>query len=247
MIQSELEVLFIIPVILIGTLVTGLAGFGMGMVVSPFLLLVLEPKQVVVIITTLSFINVAIIGFKGRKNINIGELYPLVLPGLIGVPVGVLALAIISPRYLRIAIAAIILLLSAISLFRKKIPLSKLSLVTVIIGFSSAMLVTGLGVGIPLVAWYLYNQGQSGTVLRLNTAVYYLVVALGAIVIYGFAGLYTADLLLLSLVLLPVSLLGFKLGSKLAGIIGANKLRSVVLSVIIMSGLVMLIREVVPI
>ena len=68
MLLSGPELGFAMGVVFLSSAVAGLVGFGMGMMLSPLLLLVLEPEPVVLAVNTLSFVGLAMIGVKGGKK-----------------------------------------------------------------------------------------------------------------------------------------------------------------------------------
>ena len=162
MLLSGPELAFAMGAVFLSSAVAGLVGFGMGMMLSPMLLLVLDPPPVVLAVNTLSFVGLAMIGVKGRGEVDVGSAKPLVIAGLTGVPVGLLVLENLAPESLKILIGVVIVVLAALSLSRRRIPIPKSKLVDAAFGFSGAALVTGLGVGIPIVAWHLFNQGLGG-------------------------------------------------------------------------------------
>ena len=245
MLLSGPELAFAMAAVFLSSAVAGLVGFGMGMMLSPMLLLVLDPPPVVLAVNTLSFVGLAMIGVKGRGEVDVGSAKPLVIAGLAGVPVGILVLENLAPESLKILIGVVIVVLAALSLSRRRIPIPKSKLVDAAFGFSGAALVTGLGVGIPIVAWHLFNQGLGARKIRVTIAVYYSTVAVFAIVLYVIFGIYTGERWLLNLMLLPATLGGFWVASRLVGRMKESMLRFAVVAVIIISGLTLLIRELV--
>ena len=167
------------------------------------------------------------------------------IAGLAGVPVGILVLENLAPESLKILIGVVIVVLAALSLSRRRVPIPKSKLVDAAFGFGGAALVTGLGVGIPIVAWHLFNQGLGARKIRVTIAVYYSTVAVFAIVLYVIFGIYTGERWLLNLMLLPATLAGFWVASRLVGRMKESMLRFAVVAVIIISGLTLLIRELV--
>ena len=243
MLLSGPELAFAMGVVFLSSTVAGLVGFGMGMMLSPLLLLVLEPQPVVLAVNTLSFVGLAMIGVRNRKEVSGETAWPLVIAGVCGVPLGLLALETLAPDALKILIGAVIVVLAAVSLARKRIPIPKSRISDAAFGFSGAALVTGLGVGIPIVAWHLFNQGHGPKTIRVTIAVYYSTVAVFAIVLYVIFGVYTGERWLLNLMLLPATLAGFWVASRLVGRMRESMLRFAVVAVIIISGLTLLTRE----
>ena len=72
MLLSGPELAFAMGVVFLSSTVAGLVGFGMGMMLSPLLLLVLEPQPVVLAVNSLSFVGLAMIGVKGRREVSSG-------------------------------------------------------------------------------------------------------------------------------------------------------------------------------
>ncbi len=245
MLLSGPELAFAMAAVFLSSAVAGLVGFGMGMMLSPMLLLVLDPPPVVLAVNTLSFVGLAMIGVKGRGEVDTGSAKPLVIAGLAGVPVGILVLENLAPEALKILIGGVIVVLAALSLSRRRIPIPKSKVVDAAFGFGGAALVTGLGVGIPIVAWHLFNQGLGARKIRVTIAVYYSTVAVFAIVLYVIFGIYTGERWLLNLMLLPATLGGFWVASRLVGRMKESMLRFAVVAVIIISGLTLLVRELV--
>ena len=245
MLLSGPELAFAMGVVFLSSTVAGLVGFGMGMMLSPLLLLVLEPQPVVLAVNSLSFVGLAMIGVKGRREVSRESAKPLVIAGLAGVPVGLLVLENLAPESLKILIGAVILVLAALSLSKRRIPIPRSRVADGAFGFGGAALVTGLGVGIPIVAWHLFNQGMGARKIRVTIAVYYSTVAVFAIFLYVIFGIYTGERWLLNLMLLPATLAGFWVASRLVGRMKESMLRFAVVAVIIISGLTLLIRELV--
>ena len=135
MLLSGPELVFAMGAVFLSSAVAGLVGFGMGMMLSPLLLLVLEPEPVVLAVNTLSFVGLAMIGVKGRKEVSADTAWPLVIAGLCGVPLGLLVLETLAPEALKILIGAVIVVLAALSLFRRRIPIPKSKFADAAFGF----------------------------------------------------------------------------------------------------------------
>ncbi len=245
MLLSGPELAFAMGAVFLSSAVAGLVGFGMGMMLSPMLLLVLEPQPVVLAVNTLSFVGLAMIGAKNRREVSEESTKPLVIAGLAGAPVGLLVLENLAPDAIKILIGAVIIALAVVSLSRRRLPIPKSRVSDAAFGFAGSALVTGLGVGIPIVAWHLFNQGHGARTIRVTIAVYYSTVAVFAIVLYVIFGIYTGERWLLNLMLLPATLSGFWVASRLIGRMRESMLRFAVVAVIIISGLTLLIREMV--
>lgn len=107
-----------------GGFINGLSGTGTALFALGFYLVVLEPVQAVAIVALMSVLA----GLQGlwivRREIlaQPRRLLRFLLPGLIGVPVGVSLLAVIDAGVLRIAIAATLIVYGCYFGFRAALP-----------------------------------------------------------------------------------------------------------------------------
>ena len=230
-------------IVLLGSLVMGLAGFGMGMAIAPVLLLFMEPQAVVITIVGLSIPTLGLVRLQSRGEAEGHTVVPLTVGGLAALPPAVLLLDSAGPDALRVAIAAIILCLAVLSILDVRKPLPRNPAMGSAFGFAGSMLTMSLGVGMPVVALYLTNQGLTARAVRASMASYYLVVATVTFIVYGAVGLLSIELLLLLAKMVPVVLVGFAAAAKLVHRINDRALRRVVLAVIVASSVALLVRE----
>ncbi|PWJ21798.1 sulfite exporter TauE/SafE family protein [Jannaschia seohaensis] len=107
-----------------GGFINGLAGTGTALFALGFYLLVLDPLTAVAIVATMS----ALTGLQGlwvvRQAIfaNIPRLLRFLVPGVIGVPLGVMLLASIDARTLRLAISGMLIFYGVYFGFRAALP-----------------------------------------------------------------------------------------------------------------------------
>lgn len=244
MLLSTPELVAAMAIVLVASTIMGLTSFGMGMVISPILLLLIEPQSVVTTINALSALVLVPVLLQTRGYVAVRRVLPLAVAGLLAVPVGVLILSSASPGTLRITIAAVILALAIPSAFNLGRPLPRPEIFGPMIGFLGAMLVTGFGVGTPLVALFFVNQRWTGGELRASVAIYYMAVTLGALILYSATGLFTVDQLVLAASLAPAVPVGFGLAAVLMRRINDRMLRQTVVVVIIVASLGLLGREI---
>ncbi|MDB2407972.1 sulfite exporter TauE/SafE family protein [Jannaschia sp.] len=107
-----------------GGFINGLAGTGTALFALGFYLLVLEPVTAVAIVATMS----ALTGVQGlwvvRRAIfsNVPRLLRFLVPGVIGVPLGVMLLASIDATTLRLVISAMLIVYGVYFGFRAALP-----------------------------------------------------------------------------------------------------------------------------
>ena len=240
---SILELAVAVVMLFAGSTVLSTVGFGIGMTTTPVLLLLLEPQTVVVVVNTVSLALFVLIIHQTRGHVSARETTPLVVAGLLGVPVGVLILSTASASALRISITALIILLTLAVVFNFRGPVPRSNLIGPVVAFVVAVLLTSLGIGGPLMALFLLTRGWPPQAVRGSLALYFLAVEAAGVVGYGVAGLFTAErLALIAVVMLPV-LLGFWLATRLLRGMNETVFRRAAIVVIIATSLMVLGRE----
>ena len=112
-------------------------------------------------------------------------------------------------------------------------------------GFVVGVVLPAFGVGGPLVTLYLLTRNWQRRSVRAGMAFYLMVLDVFAVAGYAVAGLYTAErLTLIALMAIPM-LAGLGLGAMLLNVMSERVFRYVVVTIIISSSMLVLVREVV--
>ena len=117
-------ILFLIIGAAAGGFINGLSGSGTALFALGFFLLVLDPVTSVALVALLAVLA----GLQGmwvvRKEIltKPKRLLRFILPGLAGVPLGIMLLSVIEASFLRYAIAALLIIFGAYFGFRTALP-----------------------------------------------------------------------------------------------------------------------------
>ena len=238
---AEIAVTFL--ALLIGSIVLATVGFGIGLTASPILLFVHDPQTVVVVLNTSSAILLSLVARQTRHQLRVREIGPMALAGAVGVPVGVFMLISLSDTMLRAGIAGLVLVLSLMVARDIRLPESVPNFVGPAVGLIVGALVTGLAIGAPLVVLLLMGRGAPGTLVRASTGFYYLVVSAVAVIVYALAGLFTADRIILILMISPAIIVGFCLASIIVRRLNEQLFRRVVLALVMVTSLTVLGRE----
>ena len=103
----------------VGGLITGLAGFAMGLVVSGIWLHILTPIQTAALIVGYGLLVQSYSIWKLRHALRWRAVAPFIIGGAVGVPVGSgTAEPIINPAHLRIGVGVLLVFYSIYSLAR---------------------------------------------------------------------------------------------------------------------------------
>ncbi|MCI0770584.1 MAG: sulfite exporter TauE/SafE family protein [Chloroflexi bacterium] len=243
---SFLQTLVVVLATLAGSTVLASLGFGIGMVATPVLLLVLAPQTAVVMLNAVSVPVTGLLVWQTRRHLNVRDSLPIILLGLAGALVGAYVLSTSGDRVLRLSIVVLIILLAAATAFnparlRGRVPYPKV--VGGLIGFFVGVMLGSLAIGGPLLVLFVLSRGWDRHSIRAFLSLYLFVIMVSATVGYIPAGLFTQERTMLTLVALPPALLGFWLGNRLAGRMNEGLFRRVAIGVIVASSVSVLVRE----
>lgn len=228
---------------LVGSTVFSTMGFGIGMTTTPFLLLILEPQTVVVMVNTVTILLLVLIIRQTRTVLPFREMAGISAAGLLAVPVGVFVLSSATSTTLRISITALILALAALTLFNRRIRLPSPGLVGLSLGFVVSLLLTSLGIGGPLMVLFLLTREWTRDAIRGGLALYFLVVEGAAVVGYGVAGLFTAERVILILIVVAPVLAGFGIAALVVRRMNERLFRHAIVGFIMVTSVMVLARE----
>ena len=115
---SALDLVLFVASTFLAALVAGLAGFAFGLVAAAVWLHVLTPVQTASLIVAFGLIVQGVAVWKLRHALQWVRLWPFLVGGALGVPIGVMALSWGIPGTMRLAIGAVLILYGAYALVR---------------------------------------------------------------------------------------------------------------------------------
>jgi uncharacterized membrane protein YfcA len=241
--DSTVVVLFVLST-LIGGVVTGLAGFAFGLVVSGLWLHLITPLEAATLIVAFGLPVQAYGIWRLRHAFNWRHVVPIVIGGTFGAPAGVWLLHLIEPAYLRLGIGVLLVAYSLYGLTRPAVkPLPAHVPAEIVLGFFNGLLggMTGLS-GVFVTIWC----GMRGWSKDEQRAVYQPVLFGSAIVtavalIYG--GAITAKVVHLAAFGAPALALGVWIGFTLYHRVDDATFRKIVLILLLLSGIALIVPE----
>jgi uncharacterized membrane protein YfcA len=223
--------------------VTGLSGFAFGLVAASIWLFVLSPVQSAILIVAYGLIVQGYAVWKLRRALDWQRIWPFIAGAAVGVPLGVWALTLANPGYVRRCVGAFLIAFALWSLFRPALKPVTFggAAANAGVGFLNGILagITGLA-GILVTIW----SGLRGWPRDQQRAVFQPVgVAIFAMtaVWLGAKGTISAETIWLFALGLPALLAGTWLGLKLYGRLDEAGFRKVVLVLLLISGVALMV------
>ena len=229
--------------LLLGSFVFSAVGFGMALAMAPILLLILEPRQVVVLANSMIVLATVLILAQTWRHYRWRESWLFVAAGLPPVPLGVILLSATAPTILRTAIVGLILVIAILSLFNVRLPGARTREGAVGFGFTTTLLTTTLSIGGFLAGIYAIEQEWTREQMRATLAVYFLLAGALGLVLYAAAGLIPRETAYNIGVGTPAVVVGAIAGGWLARRMSLRVFRYAVLFVIIGGCAALLGRE----
>ncbi len=230
--------------IFVGSVVQGCAGFAFSLVAAPFLLLVFPQGQVIPMLVMISLgLNLMVLR-ECRSHLAFGKVVPILVGGILTLPLGVWILTALDPRSFRLFVGGFLVLVALVMLsgWRRPLPYGFLTLFP--IGLVSGILNGSLSMSGPPVVLFLNNQGTGKEEFKANLAAYFLALNLATMVVYGFRGLFSGTMVFVTLVYVPVLVIGTWIGIRVSRLMPETLFRKITLLLIIATGAVMVISNI---
>jgi uncharacterized protein len=222
-------------------LVAGLAGFAFGLVAAAVWLHVLTPVQTASLIIAFGLIVQGIAVWKLRRALQWRRLWPFLLGGLVGVPLGVALLGLANPDYMRAGVGVLLIAYSVHGLARPAMkPVAAGARTDAGVGLLNGILGGANGLaGIIVTIWCGLRGWPKDVQRTVFQPVGVSVFAMSALWL-GASGAVGLDTLRLFAIGLPILLAGTWLGLKLYGRVDDAGFRKIVLTLLLVSGVALM-------
>lgn len=226
----------------VGGVVTGLAGFAMGLVVSGVWLHILTPQQTTALIVGYGLLVQSYGIWKLRHALNWRRVAPFIAGSAVGVPIGTMLLAYADRDYLRGGVGLLLIAYSGYFLARPIVHTVRASLpADVGIGVLNAILGGMTGLAGPIIMVWSQLRGWPKDAQRAVFQPVILAAFIMTAVSLSIAGAVTFDLVKIFCLGLPALGVGLWVGLKLYGHFDEAGFRKAILILLLVSGLVLVI------
>ncbi len=231
---------------LAGAIFQSVSGFGYGIVTMSLLPYVVPYSHAVALSALCSATTSLFIVLNSRhswKLINWKALLPCVVTSLPTVTLAIRLAAAVGDKTMMHALGVALIALSVYSIFFSgKIHIKATLMNGAIAGILAGILSGLFATGGPPIAIYMLESASCPEEYRVTLSSYFMILTGSSVVVRALNGVYSAPVLQAYVLLLVSLAVGTWLGSKIFHRLSPQKLRVVVYSCVILSGLTMLLK-----
>ena len=234
-------VIVVALIIFVGAAVQSMIGFGMALVAMPLMVTVLgiqlaSPSFALVGITG-TFMNV----LRWHSDITWRDITMLIIPALIGVPLGVMFLSRSDPQLVTRILGVVLVAYALLSLLGRSVPTGTSPIWGYLAGFFSGALTGAFNAGGPPIVAYASGRNWQPDRFKGNLAIFFFIMGLAVVASHAFSGHLTAEVWRITLLALPALYLGQLTGVFLGKRISPVRFNQVVLVLLVVLGIQLLI------
>jgi hypothetical protein len=222
---------------LAGGFVSGLSGFGTALMALGIWLYVLPPSSAVPLVLTCSVIAQTATLPSMWRSFDLTLVWPFVIGGLLGVPLGTMLVAHADPKVFKLTVGVFLLVFPVALYFSKPTAVTiGGKLADAAIGFAGGILGGLAGLSGPLPILWASVRGWGKEERRGVFQIFNIAVLLAALCLQAASGLVERNVIWLTALAFPATILGSWLGARLYHALSDQNFRDVVLGLLFLSG-----------
>jgi hypothetical protein len=227
---------------LVGGFVSGLAGFGTGLVALGIWLYAVPPEIASSLVVICSVIAQTLTLPAVWHAIRPGLVWPFVVFGLLGVPIGTALLGTLDPGVFKLGVGVLLLVFpTALSLIRRPLHLRLGGRrADALVGFAGGILGGLAGLSGPLPILWASVRGWGKDERRSVFQVFNWTILTAALIARAASGLLTGEVARLVLLALPGTVIGAWLGARTYRRLSDRRFHAVVLALLFVSGVLLI-------
>jgi len=225
--------------VLAGSATQRITGLGFALVASPFLVLIANPRQGVLLANMLSLITNLVVLAMVWREVNVRRALSLAVPALLLVPVGAFVSTRVSNRALYIGIGVLVLVALAATVASRRLHVHPGTATTVAAGAASGFMNVTAGVGGPAITIYAVATRWEHTEFVATVQLYFALLNAGSLIAKGGLPKVGSVALLVALTALAA---GTFLGQRLNRRVPVHRARQAVLILAVAGGVATVIK-----
>jgi uncharacterized membrane protein YfcA len=234
--MSTAAIVWCLSVMMLAALVQSVGGFGFALLAVPLAAIVIDLTTAVIAVSIASVFNVATLVLRVYKDIDRATAVRFNVPALLGMPFGLVILAMVNQELLKILLGALIVV-ATVALMRGAGNLRHHLWVDVLAGWLSGILSTSTGTNGPPLVLAAQMAKLSPASFRATLTFTFLVSGPISLVFFAFAGYFSRTALLLAGGSIPLIIIGQYFGLRLRKHVDGQRFERLVYLLLLLSGL----------
>ncbi|MBT4906931.1 MAG: sulfite exporter TauE/SafE family protein [Alphaproteobacteria bacterium] len=198
----------------VAAVISGFAGFGLNLVMTPILVVLFSPVEAIPVITVMGLVNSARVLGGTWRLVDRKEVLVLGSVCIFTVPIGAWVLVSADAEIMKRAIAAFVIIFTLIMLTGWQYRGPRNVATHVGIGMIGGFLNSSVGIGGPPVVLYQLARGGDPSIGRANLAGFFAILATVTLVTFAIDGVLDGVALRRSGLIIPFVLLGTWIGMR---------------------------------
>lgn len=221
----------------LGGMASGAAGFAYGVVATSIWLHAISPIHTVLLVTAGGLTIQSGMVWSMRRSVDMGRLLPFLIPGLLGIPLGVVLVVRTEQEMVRSALALFLLVYGLYALFAPKLPHFSWGGRTAdaAIGFTGGVIGGMSGLSGILPAIWTQIRGWPKDIARGVYQPFILIAQSATLAVVGLVALDRVAVLLF-LFVLPALFAGAYVGWKIYGLLDERQFQQMFAILLVLSG-----------
>lgn len=235
------EVLAVVSLVAVAALVQSLTGFGFALLIVPPLVLLLGPRDAVVLANVLGTAIAAVMLVQLRSDVQWRPVVILVAASTAGMPFGLLVLLYLDPVLLQVLIAMLVIVFTVMLMRGANLGTRLTTTGSIASGVVAGVLRTSTSMAGPPVVLYLQGTGIGSGAFRSTIAAFFFVSGSLGVLVFAVEGSLDARLGGVGLLAAPAVFAGLHLGGRLYSRVEEVRFRGIVFAVLIVSAVVAIV------
>jgi uncharacterized membrane protein YfcA len=234
------ELVFVGMAVLFAAGIQTMTGFGFSLFAVPIMSMVIPTEAAVVIAASLSTMTSGGQAWTERHHRDRPTVVRIVLAALLGMPLGLLVLTVMTSQQLKIGLAVVIVVFLIINLRGVRLDHASTP-IDLGAGFVAGVLSTSLSTNGPPLAMALHARHLPAEVFRGTISSILVVLGVISVVLFAATGHYTVEIAWALVVVIPAMVVGFLIGHRLRVRIDHRVFRRLVTLLLALTAVVTLI------
>lgn len=222
-------------------IVSGLAGFGLGIVAIPLMLLIYEPATVIALLKVITLGTTWVVIVHAWHDISWRRIATMVPPALVGLFIGGWLLRVLDPAIIKALAGVIVFALAALLLTWRPVALRERGWMSPVVGLLCGVGSTSTGMSGPPLVLFFTVAGVDKLTFRGTAATFFVLTDLVGLPALIGQGAVTGGDMRLALALAPVALLGRLVGIRLVPLVSPVAFRRATLALLLVTGSVSIV------